>query len=858
MKKFTLYTLFLCFALSATSQPWKTIAEARKDNPNFYDLQQAFEEHFEKYSKTGQYADVFRKKTGFSENEEVPGFLQYKRWEYFWESRVYPTGEFPNSTEIWNEWLDLKQRQQEQDNTRSVGNWTLMGPVSTVPSGGGVGRINCVRFNPINANTVWAGAPAGGLWKSTNGGTNWTTNTDNLPVIGVSDVAINPIDTNIMYIATGDGDAGDTYSLGVMKSTDGGASWVATGLVWNTNQIRTIGRLIINPSDPNMLIAATSAGIWRTTNAGATWTQERTGNYRDVEFMPGNTNIVYAVSGSQFFKSIDSGDNWSTAIITTGLPTTNITRVSIAVTAANPNYVYALFARGDDSGFLGLYRSTDAGDNWTLRSSTPNILGWSQTGNDQGGQGWYDLTVAASPTNANNILVGGIRIWRSTDGGATWILSAYNSAHADVHDINFANGSGTTVYAGTDGGVYINTSTGSNPWSNRSATLQVQQNYKLSNSQTVSTTVVTGAQDNGTNKITATGMSQILGGDGMECIVDYTNANIVYGELYYGDLRRSTNGGGGWNSIAPDNDGAWVTPYVMHSSNPATLYIGYKSIYKTTNSGTSWNSGTNAISAYYRSMAVAPSNGNYVYAATQSAIYRSTDGAQTWTNITTGLPTGSNAITYITVKYDDPQTLWITYSGYSSTQKVYKSINAGASWTNVTATGLPNVPTNCIVNEPNNNTEAVYVGTDLGVFYRNNTMTSWIPFMTGLPNVPVSELEVQVSAAKLRAATYGRGIWQSDLAIGITGTEELMKESDALMVYPNPSMGTLFVQLNEQKDVDLIEVFDVMGKKEMEVSNPVATGNLIQLDISKLTNGVYTVAITDRLGKKVKKISLIR
>ena len=857
MKQITIFTLLLCIVLSADSQPWRTIAESKKENPNFYDLQQAFAEHYATYSHTRQYADVFGTKTGFYENKEVPGFFQYKRWEYFWEPRTYPTGEFPNSAEVYNEWVQLQQ-QIEQDNSRSAGNWTLMGPISTVPAGGGVGRINCVRFNPLNSSIVWAGAPAGGLWKSTNGGSNWTTNTDNLPVIGITDVAINPLDTSIMYIATGDGDASDTYSVGVMKSTNSGATWSPTGLTWNINQVRTIRRLIINPVNPNILLAATSYGIWRTTDAGANWTQERTGTYRDMEFMPGNPDVVYAVSASQFFKSTDGGDNWGSAITGTGFPTTNIERVAIAVTAANANVVYALCSKGTDSGFLGFYKSTDGGANWTMQSNSPNILGWNNDGSDTGGQGWYDLALDASPTNANNVLVGGIRIWRSTDGGVSWILSAFNSAHADVHDIRFANSSGTTVYAGTDGGVYNNNSAGSVAWTNKSATLQVQQNYRLSNSQTISTTVVTGAQDNGTNKITSSGMSEILGGDGMECIVDYTNVNIIYGELYYGSIRKSTNGGGNWNNIAPNSNGAWVTPYVMHPSNPSILYAGFTTVYKTTNGGTSWNSGTNSVAATYRSMAVAPSNGNYVYAATLSSIYRSTDGAQTWTNITTGLPTGSNSIAYIAVKYDDPQTLWITYSGYSSTLKVYKSTNGGTSWSNYTATGLPNVPVNCIVNEPNNTMEALYVGTDLGVFYRNNTMTSWVPYMTGLPNVPVSELEVQVSAAKIRAATYGRGIWQSDLATGIAGTEELAQQQDALMVYPNPSMGALFVQLDGKEHIDLIEVYDVVGKKVMEISNPVAAGNLIQLDISGFSNGVYSVAITDRSQKKVKKISLLR
>jgi hypothetical protein len=855
MKKLSIYILLFCIALSAHAQPWSVIAESKKSDPNFYDLQQAFTEYFDNYSNAVR--DVFGTKTGFYENSEVPGFFQFKRWEYFWEPRTFPTGDFPNTADIFHEWQE--QQQLQQDNTRSAANWTLMGPTNSVPSGGGgVGRVGCIRFNPLNSNIVWAGSPAGGLWKSTNSGTNWTTNTDNLPVIGISDIAINPLDTTIMYIATGDADASDTYSMGVMKSTNSGSTWSSTGLTWAVNSQRTIRRLIINPSNPDILIAATSFGIYRTTDAGANWLQRKNGSYRDVEFMPGNPNIVYAASGSQFFKSTDGGDTWSNAITGTGFPTTNVGRIALAVTPANPNVVYALCAAGDDS-FRGFYKSTDGGDNWTTQSTSPNILGWTNDGSDLGvGQGWYDLALAASPTSENTVLIGGIHIWRSTNGGTSWTLSAFNSAHADCHDINFANSSGTIVYAGTDGGVFYNNSAGSTAWTNKSATLQIQQDYRLSNSQTVSTTVVTGAQDNGTNKITSSGMSEILGGDGMECIIDYTNSNIIYGELYYGDINKSTTGGGNWNGIGPANDGNWVTPYVMHPSNPNILYAGYTSVYTTTNGGNSWNGGTNPVAGQYRSMAVAPSNGNYVYAATQTSIYRSTDGAQTWTNITTGLPSGSNALTYITVKYDDPQTLWVTYSGYTSTIKVYKSINGGTSWTNVTATGLPNVPVNCIVNEPNNPMDALYVGTDLGVYYRNNTLTNWVPYMTGLPNVPVFELEIQLTAGKVRAATYGRGIWQSDVAVGIVGTEELTKEANDIMVYPNPSNGTVFVQTGGQKKIELLEVFDMVGKKVMEINHPAVISNLIQLDMSKFKNGVYSVALTTGSERTVKEISLLR
>ena len=167
MKKIIVYTLFSSFLLSANAQPWRELAESKKPEPNFFDIQQAFTEYYDNYTQTVR--DVFsRTKTGFNEEEEGSGFFQYKRWEYFWEPRTFPTGEFPNAADVFHEWQQLHQQLQQQENTRSAANWTLMGPVSTVPASGGVGRVGCVRFNPLNSSIVWAGSPAGGLWKSIN------------------------------------------------------------------------------------------------------------------------------------------------------------------------------------------------------------------------------------------------------------------------------------------------------------------------------------------------------------------------------------------------------------------------------------------------------------------------------------------------------------------------------------------------------------------------------------------------------------------------------------------------------------------------------------------------------------------
>jgi photosystem II stability/assembly factor-like uncharacterized protein len=272
----------------------------------------------------------------------------------------------------YENFLKWEKQNPSSSNKSLSGNWTALGPTGAPTGGlwgtkGGAGRLNFVRVDPSNSSIIYVGSPDGGLWKTTNGGSTWSTNTDNLTVIGCTDIAINPTNTQIMYLATGDGDGSDSYSVGVLKSTDGGTTWNTTGLNWTVTQLRTISKLLIDPNNPAVLLAATSAGIYKTSDSGATWTQERTGSFKDIEFKPGDPNTVYAV-GTSFVKSTDNGNNWTS--ITNGLPSSgSVTRISKAVTAANSDYDYLLVSNDTDYGLEGINRSTDSGVSFTQRDN---------------------------------------------------------------------------------------------------------------------------------------------------------------------------------------------------------------------------------------------------------------------------------------------------------------------------------------------------------------------------------------------------------------------------------------------------------------------------------------------------------
>ncbi|GAB4298661.1 MAG: T9SS type A sorting domain-containing protein [Marinilabiliales bacterium] len=736
------------------SQPWLKNQTGFKEKGNFFEIQNAFKQYWKD-------KDIKKQK----------GWKPYKRWEDFMVSRVDSKGMIYGSI-LWQEYQKVKDKKSIN------GNWVHLGPTDTPLdiNGGyksGSGRVNCVEFHPTDTNIFWVGSPSGGLWKTTDGGNTYFTTTDDLASIGISDIAVNPVNPDIIYIATGDGDASDTYSIGILKSTDGGITWNTTGLPFNITDYVTFRRLLINPSNPDVLIASSDAGIYRTTDGGLTWTNVLSGNYKDLEFMPGNPNVVYTTlygwsGNAAILKSTDNGASFTD--ITDTINVTQINRIELAVTPANPQVIYALCSKEDDNGFYAIYKSSDAGNSWAQMSNHNNInlLGWSEYGDDSGGQGWYDLSLAVSPVNENEVYAGGVNIWKSIDGGSTWTINAHwygaggtQYVHADQHSFEFHPVT-HTLFSGNDGGLY-KTDNGGNTWIDISDGLEILQVYRIGCSYTDSTIITAGCQDNGTMKKETNSWFYIMGGDGMETIVDYSNEDIIYGEYYYGNISISYDGGHTFSDIKPSltGDGAWITPYIIHPSDPNTLYIGFTDVYKTTNRGNSWNNISNNLTGGDNliALAIAPSDDQVIYAATYQQIWKTTNGGNTWTEITSNLP--NLTIRYIAVSQFDPNHVWIALSGYDAGNKVFESIDGGNNWTNY-STGLPNLPVNCIVYQ-NNTNHGLYVGTDVGVYYRNASMTSWIPFMNGLPNVIVNELEIHYPTKKIRAATYGRGVWESDL-----------------------------------------------------------------------------------------------
>lgn len=735
------------------------------------------------------------------------GYKVFRRWEWYWEQRVGLSGEFPSNDIVLREWEKYAASNMTDNPMDSVANWTQMGP--TIPSGGyvGLGRINCIAFHPTDKNTFWVGTPSGGIWKTTDFGDSWMTFINKMPVLGVSDIVIDPNNPQVMYIATGDGDGGslsayngtddgDNKSVGVLKSVNGGLSWDSTGLKWNPDQNHLIRGLVMHPTNSGILLAATTNGIYKTTNGGVTFLRKKDGCFMDICYNTGNPMILYAatkftISGTppqnnyaQIFRSTNGGDNWDQ--VTTF---DSLIRIKLTVSKTNSQLVEAL-GTNEAGGLHSVKRSVDGGLSFFtlfyLKSdNSNNYLNSDFQGKikSNSGQGSYDLCYLIDPQKVTDRWLGGVNTYKSTNNGLSFNMVTYwcdtavvnpnfKVVHADKHWFTFHPLETGTFFEGNDGGISYTKDGGIN-WKDISKGLQIGQIYKIGDSYSNQNIIAAGFQDNGSqvyrNGIWTAPVS--VGGDGMGCIVDYVDPKYIYTSYCNGVIYRTsdptlTN----WVTISdsikadPKATGAWVTPFVMHPTDPKVLYAGYKGfIYKTSNQGDSWRALSPFPSAVpkkdstIRTLAIAEDRPKNMYASTGYKMFGTRDE---WAHSRVVLlPDTTAQITGIAVHNSKPDTVYITYSGYKNGIKVYRTYNGGTTWVNISES-LPNVPVNCIVYHEIGD-DGLYIGTDLGVYFRNSKINKWIYFNNGLPNVVVTDLKIQLKSGKIRAATFGRGLWES-------------------------------------------------------------------------------------------------
>jgi hypothetical protein len=834
-KTITLFTMLISllgYSQYNASAPWlKNNERAKQGNLSIEELKQSFESYWLTHDKS----------------KKGSGYKPFMRWEYHWQNKVDDNGNQITPEQMWAA-FNQKKIAQTNKNAQSlpVSDWQPVGPFSHLNTGSwssGQGRVNIVHVDPSNPNTIYIGTPAGGIWKSNNGGSTWAALSDNLPQIGVSGIAIDYSNSNTIYIATGDKDSSDTYSIGVMKSVDGGLTWNTTGLTF-TNTSTLAGDILIHPTNNQILWCATSVGLYRSTNAGTSWTVVQSGNFSQgsIRLKPNDPSTVYAVSNNRFFKSTNTGSTFS--VITSGLPFTS-GRLLLDVTAANSNYIYILSSTSS-SAFQGLYKSTNGGTSWTNVSGTStNIF--------ESTQSWYDLALAVSNTNENEIYTGCLNVWKSSNGGTSFSKinnwSSPNSAsytHADIHYLGFHGGK---LYCGSDGGVYVSDN-GGIVFTDKTAGAQISQFYKVAVSKQTSANIVGGLQDNGGHAFSNGVWKNYYGADGMDAAISPVNQNLYYGFIQSGSsMYISSNAGNSLGSSVSSPagvNGNWVTPLMINSVGE--VFSGFNGLYKL--NGSSWvQQNTSSLgSGNMELIAIDPSNDNIMYVTNGSSLYKSTNKGINFT-LSYSAP---GTITAIDVHSTNGDFIYLTTSLTSGTfGQAFKSTNGGSTFTNF-STGLPNIGKNTIVHQGRNTDNPLYLGTSLGVYYIDDTMTAWEPFDTNLPNVSVTDLEINLEDNKLIAATYGRGIWQTNIPVQIPATDvklvAIQNPNNIDINCGNTVVPQLQVENNGTNAITVINInYDIDGSAATYTWNGNITSSqtaLISLPSQTLSRGLHNLSIT--------------
>lgn len=751
-------TVSFCFlALLPAQTPGGWQQFLRGENANFYDICHRADQYFEK--QKAEAAKEEEPETGME--EEGSEYNQYMRWKWFWSNRVNDDGSFPDVRNL----PQLRPDRLAAGNaaSRSAGDpcqWELISQTTCEGFYHGIGQTNGVAFHPTDPKTYYVTAPHSGVWKTTDGGDTYTPISEGLPYNGASNLVVDYNNPNTLYVSNTSGDYYNGYNncSGLYKSTDGGAHWLPTPLSWSLQQNVAIYKIVIHPQNPAVLLVASTVGLYRTDDGGNTWTVVRGGSYTDVEFRSGDGTTAYAAgnsSNSQIFKSADAGLTWAQ---TSSFNFGNCW-ILLSVTPANPDMLAAVCIVNSAR---KVYVSTDNGANLTYRSDCPEA----------------DIFFV-SPNDPNVLYCGYTNVHRSTDQGLTWNqFTSWSGGglppiHADEHNVAYQPGT-KQLYFCNDGGVY-RYDENSGVWKERSDGLPITQFYHIAVAQTDDIFMIGGTQDNGGRKRIGPGeWAATNGGDAMEVAIDYTNADILYTTYIYGQLYRSLDGWGVNHDRISDHlpgqtanhdlNGSWVAPYQIDPTNPTVLVLGYADVYRTTNRGNTWTQISTNLTGdpnqKLDQLAIAPSNGNVIYASNGKTMYKTTNLGANWSSFA---PPANPGISCIAVHPKNPDIVYITRGGYNAGNKVFRSDNGGSTWTNISGS-LPNIPTNCIyIDQATDNSYTLFVGNDLGVWYRTEAMSDWAGMNEGLPATIVTDIDLQKATRKLRAGTYGRGIWEWDL-----------------------------------------------------------------------------------------------
>lgn len=718
----------------------------------------------------------------------------------------------------------------------TIGNWQFLGPNHVG------GRTRSLIIRPDNPLVMYAGSVSGGVWQSLDGGQTWNALDDQMANLSIGALAMDPNDPNTIYAGTGEVFTGTQVprGTGIFKTSDGGATWTQLDGTANS-RFQAVSRIVVS-NDSQRVYAAGSGAIMMSADAGQTWTtslvmanatdacQElviRTDQPTDYLFAGCNYRpTTNGVLSTVVFRNTDAAGSGKWTIV---LNDKNMGRTTLAIAPSNPSLIYALSASRESGakldGMLAFYRSTSNGDagTWEVRTSNTdsNKVNISLLSNVQDvcsnaaspeRQGTYDNTIAVDPQNQDRVWAGGIELFRSDDGGATWGMASpsYATPHPDHHVIvfppNYDASSNPVLFVGNDGGLWTTSNANDDvkpgctgaaskvQWSAINQGYAVTQFYQGA-AYPGGQFYFGGAQDNGNHRGSdATGADswlQLTGADGGNVAVDPNNVSTIYYQNQNLALMKSTDGGVTRSTITtgitePASDFAFVAnPIVIDPNQTQRLYVAGRILWRSDDGGAHWTQASPNFGARISSIAVAKGNSNWMLlGAVDGSIYNTTAALAstkdtTWHKST---PRGVSWVTSVNFDPTNPSIAYATIGTYNSqTAKghVFKSVDGGGTWKLTDGTGassLPDVPFHTLAIDPQN-PAAIYAGSDFGVFFSSDAGNNWAMEQAAFATVETEGLQIDVSGgvSTLFAFTFGRGFWRVPLGLGLPCTYSLSR-----------------------------------------------------------------------------------